>query len=281
VTGPPTTTADLPQPGHRTLAVPGANLAVVEVGDAEAPGWLVAHGAGSSSRFVVRVLAAAVLRAGRRLVTYDLRGHGASSPARRPLDHHLDVHAADLAHVAASGGDALEVIGGISLGGHAAVRAVGDGARCEVALACLPAWTGRAVPHQGPHAAIAARVREVGVAGHLAAVGDDPDLPPWLRRALLADLTRHDPASLQAVLTSLEGGLAPTAEEVAGLPVPLAVVGWPDDPGHPLEVAERWASSVPGGHLAVASMAAMATGVEHLGAVVVAAVDGARRGSAV
>ncbi len=270
----------LPPLSARELVVPGAALRVVEVGDADAPAWLVAHGAGSAARFVVEALAGPVVRAGRRLVTYDLRGHGASSRAPRTLDHHLDVHAADLAHVAASSGDHLEVIGGLSLGGHAAVRAVADGARCEVALACLPAWTGRAVPGQGPHAAIATRVRELGVAGHLAAVRDDPDLPTWLRRTLLTDLTGHDPASLQAVLTSLDGGLAPTVEEVAGLQVPLAVVGWPDDPGHPLQVAERWASSAPHGHLVVASMAAMAAGVDHLGARVVAAVAAARRGTA-
>lgn len=278
MTLPPPARPDLPQPRQRAVDAPGATLAVVEVGSPDAPAWVVAHGAGSSARFVVEALAGPVVRAGRRLVTYDLRGHGASSPARHTRDHHLDVHAADLAHVAASSGDTgsgdtIEVVGGISLGAHAAVRAVADGARCEVALACLPAWTGRAVPGRGPHAAIAARVAEVGVAGHLAAIRDDHDLPGWLRDTLLADLAGHDAASLAAVLTALDGGLAPTAEELVALPVPLAVVGWPDDPGHPLDVAERWAASAVSGHRGVASMAAMGRGVDHLGAVAVTTVS--------
>lgn len=265
-----------PPSRRRSVEVAGATLALVELGPPDAPAWLVAHGAGSSARFITEALGGAVVRAGRRLLAYDLRGHGASSPARHTRDHHLDVHAADLATVAARSDGDIEVVGGISLGAHAAVRAVADGTRCAVALACLPAWTGRAAPGRGPHAAVASRLTEVGVAGHLAAIRDDPGLPDWLRRTLLADWSEHDPSSLAAVLTALDGGLAPTAEEVAALPVPLAVVGWPDDPGHPVEVAQRWAAAAVRGHLSTASMAAMQAGVDHLGAVAVAAVSAVR-----
>jgi pimeloyl-ACP methyl ester carboxylesterase len=263
-------------PRRRSVEVTGATLAVVEVGPADAPAWVLAPGAGSSARFVLEAFAGPVVRTGSRLLTYDLRGHGASSPARETRAHHLDVHAADLATVAGCIDGDVEVVGGISLGAHAAVRAVSDGLRCAVVLACLPAWTGRVAPGEGPHAAIANRISGLGVAGHLAAIRADPGLPGWLRRALLTDGARHDPASFAAVLTSLDGGLAPTAEELAALPVPLAVVGWPDDPGHPLEVAERWAATAVAGHLAPASMVAMQAGVEHLGSVAVAAVSAAR-----
>lgn len=261
---------------HRWVETEGADLAVVEVGPRGAPAWLLAHGAGSSARFVVEAFAHPVVAAGGRLVTYDLRGHGDSSLAPDPRDHHLDVHAADLRAVAGSVGAGIEVVGGVSLGGHAAVRAVADGAGCRVVLACLPAWTGRAVPGDGPHAAIAARLAEIGVDGHLAAIAEDRALPGWLARTLLADQPRHDPASLAAVLTSLDGGVAPTVEELAGLPVPLAVVGWDGDAGHPLPVAERWAASAGRGRLAVAAIAEMATGTDHLGRCAVAAVSAAR-----
>jgi hypothetical protein len=177
--------------------------------------------------------------------------------------------------VASADGD-VEVVGGISLGAHAAVRAVADGARCRVSLACLPAWTGRAAPGDGPHVGVAALLADIGVDGHLAAIAADDALPAWLRRTLLTDQARHDPGSLLAVLTSLVGGLAPTAEELAALPVPLAVVGWPDDPGHPLAVAERWAASAARGHLVIGSLAAMAAGTDHLGTCAVAAVSAVR-----
>ncbi|MFP4312303.1 MAG: alpha/beta fold hydrolase, partial [Nitriliruptoraceae bacterium] len=109
-----------------TVSVGGAQLAVSEVGPPEAPAWVLAHGAGSSARFVRAAFAGPVLATGRRLIAYDLRGHGASSPARAPEDHHLDVHAGDLAAVVARV-PGVEVVGGISLGAHVAVRAVADG----------------------------------------------------------------------------------------------------------------------------------------------------------
>ncbi len=261
---------------QRNVPTSGARLAAVEVGAPDAPAWVVAHGVGSSARFVVEAFAGPVARADRRLVAYDLRGHGASSVAREVADHHLDVHAQDLTRVVESCEGEVEVVGGISLGAHAAVRAVADGARCATVLAGLPAWTGRALPGDGPHAAIAARLAVAGVAGHLAAIEADAALPAWLKRTLLADQPRHDPASLAAVLTSLDGGVAPTVEELASLTVPLAVVGWPGDPGHPLEVAERWAASAARGALIVMSMAAMAAGTDHLGARAVIAVTAAR-----
>jgi pimeloyl-ACP methyl ester carboxylesterase len=261
---------------HRTVTTTAARVAVVEVGPPQAPAWVLAHGVGSSARFVVEAFAGPLGRAGRRLVAYDLRGHGASSVARDVGDHHLDVHAQDLTRVVDTCEGEVEVVGGLSLGAHAAVRAVSVGARCATVLACLPAWTGRAAPGDGPHAAIAARVAADGVAGHLAAIEADAALPAWLKRTLLADQPRHDPASLAAVLTSLDGGLAPTVEELASLPVPLAVVGWPGDPGHPLEVAQRWAASAARGSLIVVSMEAMAAGTDHLGARAVVAVSAAR-----
>ncbi len=126
------------------------------------------------------------------------------------------------------------VIGGVSLGGQAAVGAAAAQVPCDAVLACLPAWSGRAVPGEGPHAAVAAEVASVGVAGMLARFRADTTMVPWLREVLLRDWAAHDPASLAAALTALDGGQAPTGTELADLPVPLAVVGWPDDPGHPL-----------------------------------------------
>jgi pimeloyl-ACP methyl ester carboxylesterase len=248
---------------HRTVVgdrrVAEASLAVVEVGPAIAPAWVLAHGVGSSARFVTAAFARPVLAAGYRLVAYDLRGHGASSPARTVGSHHLDVHAGDLVQVvgsiASSGPVAL--VGGISLGGHAAVRAVSSGrlGGCvELAdltlLAALPAWTGPATPGRGPHAAIAAEVASVGITGVLARLREDTAMPRWLRDTLVTDYARHDEASLAAALIALDGGDAPTEAELRALPVPLAVVAWPDDPGHPLATAETWTACAPAAALA-------------------------------
>ena len=261
---------------HRTVLGEGEiRLSVTEVGDVDRPAVVIAHGAGSSARFIVDAFAGPVLASGRRLVTFDLRGHGGSDPARDPAHHHLDVHAADLRSVVTSVTGAIDVIGGVSLGGHAAVRAVASGdVMCTVVLACLPAWTGRAEAGVGPHAAVAAEVREVGIAAVIERLEAATDLPSWLRAVLVRDYRWHDRESLTAALASLDGGVAPDAEELARLPVPLAVVGWPDDPGHPLAVARHWASVAPVAALRVLNLRDLDDGVEHLGRIAMAAVDG-------
>ena len=249
-----------------------ARLATAAIGPPGRAAWVLAHGVGSSARFITAAFAGPVLAAGHRLVTYDLRGHGASTPARSRAEHHLDVHAGDLAAVVASLEGDVEVVGGVSLGAHAAVRAVAGGATPRVVLGCLPAWVGRSVAGTGAHAAMARRVRALGVDAHRQAAGSDPGLAPWLRDALTTDLGRHDAASLTAALLALDGAEAPTLEEIAALPRPLAVLAWDDDPGHPLAVAERWAAAAGRGRLCRLALRDLDVGVERLGSRAVAAV---------
>jgi pimeloyl-ACP methyl ester carboxylesterase len=225
-------------------------LGVAEVGPDTAPAVVVAHGVGSSARFVVEAFAAPVLAASGRLVAYDLRGHGASTPVPDPRAHRLDDHVGDLLALLATLDAPPAVLGGISLGGHAAVRAADRGAESAALLVCLPAWTGRAAPGVGPHAAVAAEVRRVGIAEVIERLRADTTMEPWLRETLVTDYRRHDPASLLAALVALDGGDAPSEVEIAHLgDRPLAVVGWPDDPGHPLTVAQRWSALAPRGVL--------------------------------
>jgi pimeloyl-ACP methyl ester carboxylesterase len=250
---------------RRQVEVTGGWLAAAELGAADAPAWVLAHGVGSSARFLAAAFAAPVLRAGHRLVVYDLRGHGASSPARRPCDHHLDVHASDLGAVAASVQGPVAVVGGVSLGAHAAVRAVTGGTRANAVLACLPAWLGFAPVGDGPHAATAARIAREGIGPTIAALRADDALAPWLRATLLADYPRHDPGSLEAALCALDGAEAPSVAELRALELPLAVIGWPDDPGHPLAVARRWSDLAPRSALATVTIASLEGQLSRLG----------------
>ena len=262
---------------RRQVAVADGSLAVAELGAPQAPAWVLAHGMGSSARFMAAAFAAPVVRAGWRLVAYDLRGHGASSPARRVEQHHLDVHAADLASVVASVAGPVTVVGGVSLGAHAAVRAASNGVVTEMVLACLPAWIGTATPGRGPHAATAARIATEGTAPMIAALRTDEVLAPWLRATLLADYPRHDPASLDAALRSLDGAEAPSYSELRGLRSPLVVLGWPDDPGHPLAVARRWADLAPRSSQLTLTIRSLDVAVTRLGAAAVKATGAHRR----
>ncbi|MFA9445534.1 alpha/beta fold hydrolase [Egicoccus sp. AB-alg6-2] len=245
-------------------------MALFELGPSAASPVVVAHGAGSSARFVIAAFAGPVLARGRRLVTFDQRGHGASGPVRAPAGHALERYAADLeAVVAEVGGDAWVV--GVSLGGHAAVRAAAsERLEATAVVACLPAWTGAAVPGEGPHAAIAAEVRALGLPDLLTRLTADTAMPGWLRDTLLTDYRRHDPDSLIAALLALDGGEAPTLDELARLPVPFAAVGWPDDPGHPLSVARAWADAADG-PLRMLHLHDLDAGLERLGEAALAA----------
>jgi pimeloyl-ACP methyl ester carboxylesterase len=263
---------------QRRVATGEVELGVVEVGPTTAPGVLVAHGVGSSARFVAEAFAEPVLAAGGRLIAYDLRGHGSSSPVVEPAAHALDRQVSDLAAVVASLAVPPAVLGGVSLGGHVAVRAARKGVAGAAVLACLPAWTGPAVAGEGPHAVVAAEVRRVGIAAVIDRLRAETSMPVWLREALVTDYSRHDPASLAAALAALDGGEAPSEEELTHLGRPLAVVGWPDDPGHPLAVARRWAELTPVGRLGQLRIADLSGTRARLGEVAMATVAAAAPG---
>lgn len=241
-------------------------LAVTVDGPDTAPALVVGHGVGSSSRFARQAFAVPARAAGLRLVTYDLRGHGDSTPLPDPVDHALDHHVDDLdAIVSAVAPDGPAAVAGISLGGHVAVGWVAAGGAARAAVACLPAWTGRAVPGEGPHAAVAAAVADTGVETMLDSFRADREMEPWLRAVLLRDWPASDPASLGAALRALDGALAPTEAELRSLPVPLGLVAWADDPGHPLATARDWQRWAPRSTLEEIALTDLAPSPQPLG----------------
>ncbi len=227
------------RPGPRVTSRDGAVLSTRLHGALSAPRLLLQHGVGSSCTYLDEAVAPSLVTAGWCVVVADLRGHGAASPVSEVERHHLDRYVEDVAALAAAVG--AVTVGGVSAGAHAAVAAVARGAVEAIrVLAVLPAWTGQQPAGEGPHAAVAAEVRRVGVTGMVARLREEPGILPWLRRVLVRDMAAGDHASVEAALLALDGGQAPTRDAVASLPCPLAVVGWPGDPGHPLAVAEDW-----------------------------------------
>lgn len=236
----------------------GAVLSTRFHGDVGRPRLVLQHGVGSSTTYLDEAIAPPLVTAGWCVVVADLRGHGAASPVRDPARHHLDRLVEDVAVLVATVGAVAAA--GVSAGGHAAVAAAGRGAtEVECVGAALPAWTGVGTAGEGPHAAVAAEVGDHGVAGMVTRLGDDAEVRPWLRRVLLRDLAAGDTASVEAALVALDGGLAPTADELAALDCHLGVVGWLDDPGHPLDVARHWAATAPDATLVTTSLDAPTT----------------------
>lgn len=235
---------------------------------------MIAHGVGSSPRFVRDAFEDPLARAGYRLVTYDLRGHGESTPVPDPDAHALTEQAADLGAVATVAGARL--VGGISLGGHAAVTWARTAPSLDGVVVCLPAWLGRVPPGAGPHAVIAGEVRSMGVEGSLGRVAGDPEVPGWLSELLVRDWSRCDPTSLGAALVSLDDADGPTSDVLEELRAPVGICAWPDDPGHPLEVAEDWVSTLPCGALGTTTMAEVGADPAMMGRTVLRALAEAR-----
>jgi pimeloyl-ACP methyl ester carboxylesterase len=186
--------------------------------------------------------------AGWELRTLDCRGHGASGGAG-PFS--IARFAEDVAEAAPDGA----VIGGISMGAAISLRlAVREAGRFRALVLVRPAWVTEAAPSN------MASIAEV--AGLIAAGGTWDD---FARTETHARLRREAPdnlASLQgffareplAVTARLLADIAAdgpgvSADEVAGIAVPVLVCACGEDEIHPVAHAERLARLIPGARL--------------------------------
>lgn len=213
-------------------------LSVSERGDG--PALVVAHGIGSTGEFAARCWGGVE---GYRLVTYDLRGHGRSTPLADPRDHTIEAHARDLAALCEA--TRARVVGGISLGAHVAARH----ALTHPADALLLAIPG-ALDGQRHSAAAADEIERDGVERTLHRIARDADR--WVAIELERSWPRHDRTSLVAALRAI-------AEErpfdVGTIEAPTGIVGLVDDPAHPFAAAEDYARAIPRASLQALTLA--------------------------
>jgi pimeloyl-ACP methyl ester carboxylesterase len=234
------------------LDVGGVSLAATERGDPAAPAAVVAHGVGSTGEFAARCWARCV-QSGYRLVTYDLRGHGASTPVLDPSELALERHVADLAALVAETG--ARVVGGTSLGAHVAAAYAASGAPLHALLLAIPGWLGAGTPTALANAAVADEVEGTGVAATLARIASDPAVPRWVVIELERSWPRHEPASLVAALRAVAAGAAPDVGALSRVGAPAGVVGLVDDPAHPFAAADAYAAALPRAALQALSLA--------------------------
>jgi pimeloyl-ACP methyl ester carboxylesterase len=224
------------------LDVGGAVLSVTERGDARSPAAVLVSGVGSTGEFAARCWSGCA-GAGYRLVTYDLRGHGASTPLAEPSSLSLGSHVADLAAIVEATG--ARVVGGTSLGAHVAAAYAASGAAVDALLLAIPGWLGAGTPAALANAAVADEIAATGVAATLARIAADPDVPRWVVIELERSWPRHEPASLVAALRAVAADAAPDVAALATVTAPAGVVGLVDDAAHPFAVADAYASALP------------------------------------
>ncbi|HZB76281.1 MAG TPA: alpha/beta hydrolase [Solirubrobacteraceae bacterium] len=230
----------------------GVTLAGDEAGDGAAV--VLLHGLTATRRYVV-MGSRALERGGHRVVAYDARGHGASSPAP---SYTYEALAGDLLAVLEERGIDRAVLAGSSMGAHTIVRfALDHGDRAAGLVLITPAYT----PDGHPESierwdALAAGLRSGGVDGFVAAYGE-PDVPAAWRdtivKVLHQRLSAHEhPDAVADALEQVPRSRAfQSWDELAELELPAVVVASRDeaDPGHPYAVAERYAESIPGAAL--------------------------------
>jgi 3-oxoadipate enol-lactonase len=220
---------------------------------------LLLHGLTATRRYVVhgsRVLE----RAGHRVVAYDARGHGASSPAEGgPEAYAYDLLASDALAVLDASGIDRAVLVGQSMGSATAVAvALAHPERVAGLVVVTPAHRGRPSGDLARWDRLAEGLRAGGPEGFLEALGPLTVSERWrdsVRTVILQRLGRHDHP--EGVVDALRG--VPRSAAFDGLraleaiAVPTLLVGSRDesDPDHPLDVAQEYARRIRGAELVV------------------------------
>ncbi len=221
---------------------------------------MLLHGLTANRRYVVmgsRMLE----RSGHRVVAYDARGHGRSSPAPSPSDYGYDELAGDLLAVL----DGLEidraVLAGASMGGHTLLALALDAPeRVAGAVVITPGYDPETfgAPDRLAHwDALADGLRTGGIDGFLAAY--DIDAVPEAYRDTVVKVIRqrlalheHPEAladALHVVPRSQPFGGLEDLGALSGLPVAVVASADRPDPEHPQALGEAYAAAIPGARL--------------------------------
>jgi pimeloyl-ACP methyl ester carboxylesterase len=237
-----------------TASANGVELSGDEAGEG-APVVLL-HGLTASRRYVV-MGSKALERGGHRVVAYDARGHGASSPAPARDAYTYEDLAGDLRAVLDDRGIDRAVLAGASMGAHTAIRLALDAPERVAGLVVVtPAFTPGADRDLDRWDALAAGLRSGGVDGFIEAYGD-PGVPDaWkdtISTVLRQRLSLHEhPGAVADALECVPRSPAFASwEDLQRIDVPTVVVASRDeaDPGHPYAVGERYAATIPGAEL--------------------------------
>jgi 3-oxoadipate enol-lactonase len=197
-----------------------------------------------------------ILRSGRRLVRYDARGHGRSGGELVESDYAWPNLAQDLlAFLDVLGADGPVSAIGASMGTatllHALVAAPSRFDR--VVLTCPPtAWETRAAQADAYRTG-AQFAEDNGKDAYIARAMSMPR-PPVL--AQLPDSSRIpdiEESLLPTVLRGAASSNVPPPEQIAQLRLPVLVLAWDGDPGHPVSTAQRLQELIPGAQLHVST----------------------------
>lgn len=248
------TTPDTPTPFE--IAHGGVTLS----GEAAGTGTpvLLLHGLTATRRYVVHG-SRALAQGDCRVISYDARGHGASSPAPSAGDYGYPLLAGDAIAVLDATGTERAVVVGNSMGAATAVAVALDRPdRVSALVLVTPAHPGHPSRDLARWDALAAGLRTGGPEGFLAAYGR-PRVPEryvaTVETVIRQRLSRHlHPEAVADALQAVPRSVAfDGLDALSRIAAPTLVVGSHDDldPDHPLAMAEEYGRRIPDVRLVV------------------------------
>jgi pimeloyl-ACP methyl ester carboxylesterase len=217
------------------------------------------HGLTATRRYVV-MGSTALARSGHRVIAYDARGHGSSSPAPQSQEYGYQELGGDLVAVLDAAGIERAVLAGASMGAHTLLwLALHHPERVGGMVVITPAYETESNDDPARLArwdALSEGLRTGGVEGFVAAYGE-PQVPEQWRETVLKvirqRLAAHEHPEALADALRVVPRSRPFGElsELAAIDVPAIVVASADeaDPGHPQAVGEQYAAAIPGARL--------------------------------
>jgi pimeloyl-ACP methyl ester carboxylesterase len=235
----------------------GVRLAADDAGDG-VPVVLL-HGLTATRRYVV-MGSRALERSGHRVIAYDARGHGASTPAGDAGAYGYGELGRDLESVLDTLGVDRAVLAGASMGAHTLLAfALQRPERVGGLVVITPAYDPEANDDPARLArwdALSEGLRHGGVEGFVEAYGT-PRVPEAWRETVLKvirqRLSAHEhPEAVADALHVVPRSRPFTAvDELGAIDVPVTVVASGDeaDPGHPQAIGAAYAAAMPGARL--------------------------------
>jgi 3-oxoadipate enol-lactonase len=237
------------------LEIEAAGLTISGEDVGEGPPVVLLHGLTATRRYVVHG-SLALPRSGFRMITYDARGHGESTPAPPGSGYGYAALREDLGRVIEGSGVSQPLLGGHSMGCHtAASYALEHPGEVAGMILIAPATLGLPPDEESLTGwdRLADGLERDGVEGFMRAYEADLNLDPdWRERVLRITRERlqrhrHPEAVAQALREVPRSVPFDGLAELESLDVPALVVASRDeaDPGHPSGIAEAWAEALP------------------------------------
>jgi pimeloyl-ACP methyl ester carboxylesterase len=233
-------------------------LAVRETGPADGRPVVLLHGLATNREYVL-MRSSKLERSGYRVIAYDARGHGRSSPPAGSDAYEYDLLLGDLLAVMDARQVERALLVGVSMGAHTALKAALEvPERAHALVAITPAYGVDRDLHRKSIASadrLAAALRSDGIEGFVSTFEYPPaseNLTEAFRTAQRRQLSQH--ASLDSVADALEVVMRAKPyglDDLARVQAPTLIVASHDeyDTEHPYATAERYVQVIPSARL--------------------------------